>query len=683
MAKKYILDTSVLINDPYAFESFENNEVIIPITVLDELDKLKKMPNETGKYARIAIRLLDDVSNNGDINQGIILKNNTLLKIDPKIYENNFGDSLYGDVRIVACAYNHFLNKNDEVILVSRDFNLRVRAKSLGIKTENYEKNRIDLVDLYEGYSVIYNQDAVEDLITHGYINPAHYGIHLFPNECVEFVDSYGTRMALAKKTHDRLKLVRPFYPWELSPRNKEQIFAMNLIADTNVPLVSLTGKAGCGKTLITLATCLELLLNQNKYQKFIIYRPIQEVGKNIGYLPGPQPLDAKILTPNGWSTMGDIQPNDNVIGVDGKAKKVLKVFPKGKKEVFKIVFSDDSFTESCEDHLWCIKSDSGEIIKSLKEIKNNFKENFYEIPISKPVEFNVQKTEVHPYLMGTAISFNSFSNNVLNIKDSYKINSIENRIALLNGLIDVGGFVKNNNLFYETKHESLAKDIQFLIQSLGGLAVIEKHENFELKISLPENIKPFNYKKINYKHSSYNRKIVDIQSIGIKETKCILVESEDHLYLTDDFIVTHNTKEEKLEPWFEAIMDNFELLFSSSHGAERWKTNFELMKKKDRIQLDAITYIRGRSIPNALILMEEVQNLSKEEIKTVLTRVGEGSKIILTGDIEQIDNRDLDALNNGLTYTIEKFKESELAGHITFSQGERSALATKASEIL
>jgi aryl-alcohol dehydrogenase-like predicted oxidoreductase len=97
-------------------------------------------------------------------------KNNTVLKIDPNIYENNFGDSLYGDVRIVACAYNHFLIKNNDVVLVSRDFNLRVRAKSLGIKAENYEKNRIDLVDLYQGYSVVDNLDAVEDFLTKSFV---------------------------------------------------------------------------------------------------------------------------------------------------------------------------------------------------------------------------------------------------------------------------------------------------------------------------------------------------------------------------------------------------------------------------------------------------------------------------------------------------------------------------------
>jgi PhoH-like ATPase len=98
---------------------------------------------------------------------------------------------------------------------------------------------------------------------------------------------------------------------------------------------------------------------------------------------------------------------------------------------------------------------------------------------------------------------------------------------------------------------------------------------------------------------------------------------------------------------------------------------------------MEAITYIRGRSIPNAIILIDEAQNLSKEEIKTILTRAGENTKVILTGDIEQIDNSSLDATSNGLTHVIEKFKNSDLAGHITFTVGERSRLASEAADIL
>jgi PhoH-like ATPase len=139
---------------------------------------------------------------------------------------------------------------------------------------------------------------------------------------------------------------------------------------------------------------------------------------------------------------------------------------------------------------------------------------------------------------------------------------------------------------------------------------------------------------------------------------------------------------EEKLAPWMSAISDSFEFLFEAKSG-NKWKTMFDMYQEKGKIQMEAITYVRGRSIPNAFIIVDEAQNLSKEEVKTILTRASSGTKVVLTGDIEQIDNSYLDATNNGLSYVVEKFKDSDLAGHITFTKGERSALASKAAEIL
>jgi PhoH-like ATPase len=226
----------------------------------------------------------------------------------------------------------------------------------------------------------------------------------------------------------DKLRLIKKYHPWGISGRNKEQNFAFDLLMDKNIDLVTFIGKAGTGKSLITLAAAMELVCGRKEYDKFIIYRPIQSVGNDVGYLPG--------------------------------------------------------------------------------------------------------------------------------------------------------------------------------------------------------------------------------------------------------------TMEEKLAPWFQAIMDNMEALLTVKNG-DGWKRELETFQRKGLIEMEAITYIRGRSIPNSIIMIDECQNLSKEEVKTILTRAGEGTKIILTGDIEQIDNSSLDATSNGLAYVIEKFKTSNLAGHVTFIQGERSKLATLASEIL
>jgi PhoH-like ATPase len=148
-------------------------------------------------------------------------------------------------------------------------------------------------------------------------------------------------------------------------------------------------------------------------------------------------------------------------------------------------------------------------------------------------------------------------------------------------------------------------------------------------------------------------------------------------------------TLEEKMEPWIAPIRDNLNFLMGSRKssrgrkGSDREEYYLSLMQDRGLIEIEAITFIRGRSIPNAFIIIDEAQNLSMHELKTIITRVGDGTKIVLTGDIEQIDNVHVDAYSNGLTYAVERFKEYPIAGHVTMLKGERSELATLASKIL
>jgi PhoH-like ATPase len=130
-------------------------------------------------------------------------------------------------------------------------------------------------------------------------------------------------------------------------------------------------------------------------------------------------------------------------------------------------------------------------------------------------------------------------------------------------------------------------------------------------------------------------------------------------------------TMEEKMAPWLAPIQDNLRFLFGDDN------LMLESYREKGIIEVEALTYIRGRSIQNAYIIIDECQNLTRHEIKTILTRVGEGTKIVLTGDIEQIDNVNIDETTNGLTYAIEKLKYYDITGHITFIKGERSRVAT------
>jgi len=136
-------------------------------------------------------------------------------------------------------------------------------------------------------------------------------------------------------------------------------------------------------------------------------------------------------------------------------------------------------------------------------------------------------------------------------------------------------------------------------------------------------------------------------------------------------------TLEEKMSPWLMPIQDNLQFLMGND------KITLDIYRQKGTIEIEALTYIRGRSISNAFIIIDEAQNLTTHELKTIITRVGEGTKIVLTGDIEQIDNVYIDATSNGLTHAVEKFKKFELASHVTLHKGERSKVATFAAENL
>jgi PhoH-like ATPase len=139
---------------------------------------------------------------------------------------------------------------------------------------------------------------------------------------------------------------------------------------------------------------------------------------------------------------------------------------------------------------------------------------------------------------------------------------------------------------------------------------------------------------------------------------------------------------DEKLGPWMQPIFDNIDFLFNISK-AEKSFDAYEDLANEGLLKIEALTYIRGRSIPDQYMIIDEAQNLSKHEVKTIISRAGEGTKIVLTGDPDQIDNPKLDSINNGLTYIIEKFKDQDIAAHIHLSKGERSELANIASDIL
>jgi len=445
MAKKtFVLDTNILLADPNAIFSFEENEVILPFVVLEELDKHKSNQGEIGLSAREVSRQLHDllkVADRQTMKRGISLPNGGKLKV-----VSSSGQSDLFDKELAADkADNHILAvclglKNKKVILVTNDMLLRVKADAYGIANENYRKNVIakNIESMYSGIrelnvtkSVLHelwqkyrDKDSLTNFINDKIDN-------LKPNEFVHITNGGSNKPFLIRKQNDSIRFVpEGFELSKVKPRNLEQRLAFDLLMDNSVNLVSIVGSAGTGKTLITLAAGLEQVVDKKKYKSLLVCRPVQPLGKDIGYLPG--------------------------------------------------------------------------------------------------------------------------------------------------------------------------------------------------------------------------------------------------------------SKEEKMEPWIAPIKDNLRFLLTSDGRKSRNSENsLNYYFDMGIIEVEAMTYIRGRSIANAYMIIDEAQNLSAHELKTIITRVGEGTKIVLTGDIEQIDNMYVDSVSNGLAVAVERFKEHDIAGHITLKKGERSKLATLGSKIL
>lgn len=424
MNKIYVLDTSALIEDPTLIFSFQDSQLVIPFVVLEELDKLKKYQTDVSKNARVVIRLLDEVFSNSNNELNALLPNNSKIKIDFDFEENLLEDMDYGDNQILSCAFKIQKLSGKDVSIITSDINLRLKSKAFGMNSINYVNN-ISFLDLYnhmtysDDYNLgisLQNDSSVEDYLG------------LETNTFVIFNDNSEKNYALSRKMpNGNLKLIRNHKPWNISPRNKDQLCLMDLCLDKSVELVTSLGIAGSGKTLCALACALELVLEKKAYDKLIIYRPVEVVGNDIGFLPG------------------------------------------------------------------------------------------------------------------------------------------------------------------------------------------------------------------------------DI--------------------------------EEKKQPHFAAIMDSFEILLGQKNPS--WKKDLDMYVTKGKIEMDLITFARGRSIPNALIIVDEAQNFSEHEIKTLLTRVGNNTKVILTGDANQIDAKNLNLINNGLTKVIKSFKGSKIFGNVTLMKGERSRLATEAAKLL
>lgn len=436
------MDTNVLLQDPYSIFSFSDNDVVIPAVALEEVDSKKRYMDEIGRNARQISRLIDNLREAGKLHDKIPLENGGTIRIELNHRSFHELQEIFvektNDNRILAVAKNLSIEESKKengrtVILVSKDTLVRVKADAIGLMSEDFLSDRVvENEDLYTGFmDVQVTIDVLNRFYEIGQLPVTEIGNgSYYPNQFLILKDVLGSSSSALAIVDSSRKYVKKLvfdheHIWGIRPRNVQQTMAIEMLLKKDMPLVTLIGKAGTGKTLLALASGLMQTEDFGDYKKLLVARPIVPMGKDLGFLPGE--------------------------------------------------------------------------------------------------------------------------------------------------------------------------------------------------------------------------------------------------------------KEEKLRPWMQPIFDNLEYLFNTKKPGELEA----ILAGMGSIEVEALTYIRGRSIPDQFIIIDEAQNLTKHEVKTILTRVGEGSKIVLMGDPEQIDHPYLDAFNNGLSYVVERFKDQPIAGHVKLVKGERSSLAQLAADLL
>jgi PhoH-like ATPase len=436
MPKTFVLDTNVLVHNPQAVFLFKDNEVIVPLVVVEELDNLKKYQDERGRAARQCSRILDELRAGGSLTKGVKLENGGSLRVETAL-NGPLPEGLElgkADNSILRVALG--LKKGGkDVRFVSKDINARIKADALGVDAEDFENAKVNIDELYRGWvEVEAGKGSIDQFYKDKSLQGAAklFGRDFFANEFVLMRSADNpNQSALGRISEDGS--LKPLQhgerdAWGVRALNVEQKFALDLLLSDEVELVTLVGTAGTGKTLLAMAAGLQRVVEDKRYKKVLISRPVIPLGKDIGYLPG--------------------------------------------------------------------------------------------------------------------------------------------------------------------------------------------------------------------------------------------------------------TKDEKLRHWMQPIFDNLEFL-THNDEEEDDSSQVDYLIETNKLEMEAVTYIRGRSLPRQFVVVDEAQNLTPHEVKTIVSRAGEGTKVVLTGDPYQIDNPYLDSESNGLTYLVEKFKGQPRFGHVTMMRSERSQLAALAAKLL
>lgn len=289
--KTFVIDTNVLLHDPEAITKFPKQNLVIPVTVLEELDRKKRTPGELGRNAREVFRFLDSLkkAGAGNLHDGVQLENGAKVRIQMEIkrdYSATFSLNP-NDNRIIMAAYL-LLEKGERVVFLSKDFAARIKAEALGLESEDYENLKYSLKNIYRGVrSIEVTKNDVDRFHKDGALVLEE--MDFSPNEyCV--LNSPEKSSAVAKYNQEKKRLeplLAEVNTWGIQPRNIEQRCAIDLLLRDDIKLVTLMGPAGTGKTLLALACALRKVFDEGSYRRLLISRPIVPLGRDIGYLPG------------------------------------------------------------------------------------------------------------------------------------------------------------------------------------------------------------------------------------------------------------------------------------------------------------------------------------------------------------------------------------------------------------
>lgn len=290
MQKYFVLDTNVLLHNSEAVSSFADNHVVLPMTVIEELDRFKSHSDELGRNARRVVRQLDALRGKGSLSKGVAMDNGGTLMIVLEGSDTHLAgmDMTVPDNRILSVAYT-LHQQGNVVIFVSKDINARLKADAMGLGVMDFEKQKVNFDELYTGYrQLLVPGEVINTLYTHKEL--LGEGLDLLTNEFVLLVDEADekhTALTRVNKQGKMVPLAQPDTVWHLRSRSKEQRMALELLMDPEVALVTLVGQAGTGKTLLAVAAGLESVLTLDRYDRVLVSRPIIPMGKDIGFLPG------------------------------------------------------------------------------------------------------------------------------------------------------------------------------------------------------------------------------------------------------------------------------------------------------------------------------------------------------------------------------------------------------------